>query len=170
MELQAQHQGCDLLFSILFQGQLYDFHHFPSSLQPAQSPSSAAQISSTRRYTSALPLLSSSNTLQAVRRIVHHLVPTRKLMPESSMAAKDPFGASFRYTGSLRAMYPTEELPKRILPATIARPDYADNGAYPSPTSLIPSLPYALSICLLCGSSKRLDPSPVGSLIFSSDP
>lgn len=27
-------------------------------------------------------------------------------------------------------MYPTEEVPKRALPTTIARPDYADNGTH----------------------------------------
>ncbi|PVU97972.1 hypothetical protein BB560_001488 [Smittium megazygosporum] len=53
--------------------------------------------------------------------------PSHKLLHVSNSkdATYDPF-PSFRYTGKLRACYPLS--PKRIVPDSIPRPDYAESG------------------------------------------
>lgn len=45
----------------------------------------------------------------------------------------DPFiteDYSYPYTGPLRAIYPVESVPKRVLPDSIVKPDYASNSTY----------------------------------------
>jgi methionyl aminopeptidase len=45
--------------------------------------------------------------------------------PSSTPPAKEGFNGKYTYTGPLRAVYPIEPVPKRVVPDTVTYPDYA---------------------------------------------
>lgn len=57
-----------------------------------------------------------------------------KPLAELDYTVWDPFTGRprFSYTGALRASYQRPEVPKREVPESIARPEYATNGKEPS--------------------------------------
>ncbi|GAA5926677.1 hypothetical protein JCM10213_002421 [Rhodosporidiobolus nylandii] len=57
-----------------------------------------------------------------------------RLKATTTKRHSEPPPSEFKYTGSLRAVYPLEDLPRREVPGHIPRPDYANNAQGSSAT------------------------------------